>query len=97
MSAVFRWLMRHGAKLLLVFALVQFLVGLVPLLERVFSETGRMAQHHGYSPEYGGLPFGMELTILFSALGSAAFPFFGALVIDRLDRWLARRDGEGGA
>ena len=96
MSGAVRWLMRHGAKLLLVFALIQFLVGLIPLLERVLSETGRMAQHHGYSPEYGGLPFGAEFTILFSALGNAAFPFFGALVIDRLDRWLAASDGGAG-
>jgi len=94
MNGVFRWIMRRGAGLLLIFALIQFLVGLVPLVERVLSETGRMAQHHGYSPGYGGIPFGMELTMLFSAVGSAAFPFFGALVIDRLDRWLEGRDKE---
>lgn len=92
MSGVVRWLMRRGAGLLLIFALIQFLVGLIPLVGRVFSETGRMAQHHGYSPEYDGIPFGMEFTILFAAVGNAAFPFFGALVIDRLDRWLDVRN-----
>ena len=44
MRGVFGWLMRRGAGLLLAFALIQFLVGLIPLLERIFSETGRMAQ-----------------------------------------------------
>jgi hypothetical protein len=92
MNSLVQSIMRRGAGLLLVVALIQFLVGLIPLVSRILSETGHMAQHHGYSPDYSGIPFGLELTMLFSAVANAAFPFFGALVIDRLDRWLDQRD-----
>jgi len=96
MSATFRWLMRHGAKLLFAFAIFQFLAALIPLMASLVSETGRMAQHHGYTPEYDGISFGLQLQVLLNALGSAAFPLFGALVIDRLDRWLAIKEREAG-
>jgi hypothetical protein len=97
MSGIFRRCMRHGAKILFTFALVQFLVGLVPLISTLFAETGHMARNLGYSPGNIDYPFSLQLQILFSAIASAAFPFFGALVIDRLDRWLAARDEEPGA
>jgi hypothetical protein len=88
--------MRHGAKLLFAFALVQFLVGLVPLVIAISTETGQMAENHGYYPDASAIPFTVQLQILFSSVSGALFPFFGALLIDRLDRWLAKRDGEGG-
>jgi hypothetical protein len=97
MSAIFRWCMRHGAKILFAFALIQLLVGLVPLIGTLFAETGHMARNLGYSPGDMDYPFSLQLQLLFHAVVSAAFPFFGAVVIDRLDRWLAARDKEAGA
>jgi len=97
MSPIFRWCMRHGAKILFTIALVQLLVGLVPLIALLFSETGHMARNLGYSPDNSDFPFSMHLQMVFQTVVSAAFPFFGALVIDRLDRWLAARDAEPGA
>ena len=97
MSFIFRWCMRHGAKILFTLALVQLLVGLIPLISTVFAETGHMARNLGYSPGNIDYPFSMQLQLLFHTVVSAAFPFFGALLIDRLDRWLAARDVEPGA
>jgi hypothetical protein len=97
MSFIFRWSMRHGAKILFVLAVVQLLVGLIPLVVLLLSETGHMARNLGYSPDNSSFPFDMHLQLLFNAVVSAAFPFFGALLIDRLDRWLAARDEEAGA
>lgn len=97
MSGIFRWCMRHGAKILFTLALIQLLTGLVPLIGTLFTETGHMARDLGYSPGNIDYPFDMHLQLLLHAVVSAAFPFFGALVIDRLDRWLAARDEEAGA
>lgn len=89
---VSRWCMRHGAKLLFALAMLELLVGLIPLVSALLSETGQMAANYGYSPNAPGMPFGWQLKTLFSAISGAAFPFFGALLIDRLDRWLGTRD-----
>jgi len=96
MSAIFRWSMRHGAKFLFALALIQLLVGLVPFIATLFTETGHMARNLGYAPDPSGFPFWMQLQLVFQGVASAAFPFFGALVIDRLDRWLAARDAGAG-
>jgi hypothetical protein len=97
MSGIFRWCMRHGAKLLFALAVVQLLVGLIPFVATLFSETGHMASDLGYSPGAPSFPLQLQLQLLFQTVASAAFPFFGALVIDRLDRWLTARDAEPGA
>ena len=94
MSGLFRGCMRHGAKVLLVFAIIQVLVGLYPLLNLVLTETSHMARNLGYSPGMTDLPFSMQLQLMFSTMSGAVLPFFGALVIDRLDRWLSVRDRE---
>jgi len=96
MNGMFRWTMRHGAKFLFAFALLQLLLGLVPFIAALFTETGHMARNLGYSPDPSGFPFAMQLQLLVYAVASAALPFFGALLIDRLDRWLAARDGKAG-
>ena len=89
MSRVYRWCMRWGAVFLFVFAVVQFFVGLIPLVDVLMTETGHMARNPSYIPDSSGIPFGLQLQILFQAISAAAFPFFGALLIDRLDRWLS--------
>lgn len=89
MSRVYRWCMRRGAVLLFIFAIVQFFVGLIPLVEALLTETGPMARNSSYMPDSSGIPFRLQLQVLFQAVSAAAFPFFGALLIDRLDRWLS--------
>jgi hypothetical protein len=96
MNGIFRWSMRHGAKFLFALALIQLLIGVVPFIAALFTETGHMARNLGYSPDPSGFPFAIQLQLLLHAISSAAFPFFGALLIDRLDRWLAARDGKAG-
>ena len=92
MSRFFRWCMRWGAVFLFAFAIVQFFVGLIPLVSTLLTETGSMARNHSYSPDgHPGIPFSVELQILFQAVSGAAFPFFGALLIDRFDQWLSLR------
>ena len=93
MSRFFRWCMRHGGAFLFAFAIVQFFVGLIPMVYTLISETGHMASNLGYTPGNSGIPVGVQLQVLFQAVAGAAFPFFGALVIDRLDRWLALKEG----
>ncbi len=96
MSGLFRWCMRHGAKLLLAIAAVQILIGLLPVFGAFLSTTREMAGDHSYSPDVTGTPMGMELQMLWSMIAGAVWPLFGALVIDRLDRWLAIKDREAG-
>ena len=94
MSGIYRWSMRHGAAILFGVALIQFLVALAPLISVLISETGQMAANYSYAPAYSGIPSSLHFQMLFQAIVSAALPFFGALLIDRLDRWIPVRDPE---
>jgi hypothetical protein len=78
--------MRRGAAILFAVALVQLVAGLLGPLLSLLQETRGMAANHGY--DGGGLGTIMQTQLILSALGSSMFAFFGALVIDRLDRWL---------
>ena len=94
MSRFFHWCMRYGAALLFAFAVAQFLIGLIPLLYTLFSETGRMASNLAYAPDHGGLSFALQLQLLLQAVAGAAFPFFAALLIHRLGLWLEVRKAQ---
>ena len=94
MTRFFRGSMRYGAAILWLLALVQLLVGFLPLLYAFLTETGRMAENYSYVTDSPGMRLALQLQTLFGSLMSAALPFFGALVIDRLDRWLALRAQE---
>ena len=94
MIRFFEGCMRYGAAILFLFAFAQFLIGLIPLIYTIVAETGQMASDYNYTPTSSGIPFAMQLQMLLSSVAAAAFPFFGALVIDRLDRWLALRRSE---
>ena len=94
MKRFYRAALRHGAAILFLFALVQFLIGLVPLLYTFLSESGRMASNYGYTPEGSPLQFVMQLQLLFASVAGAVLPFLGALAIDRMDRWLSLKEEE---
>jgi len=83
MSGFFAWSLRHGAAILFVVALGVLVVGFVTYV------TGMPNMFFDTSAPEKTQPMA-RLWVFASgaanALHSAAFPFFGALVIDRLDR-----------
>ena len=91
MGGLFRWSMRHGAKLLFVIALLQFVSALLVPLATFTSETLRMASDFNYSPTTDGTWL-IQLSQVLYGLASVALTLFGALLIDRADRWLAVRE-----
>ena len=86
----YRWCMRSGAAILFVFALLQFTIGLIGPIRQLLATTSQMASNLGYTP--GDLQLEMQLTMLLSALSTGVFTLFGALVINRVDRWLALKE-----
>ena len=90
----FRWCMRHGARILFFVALIQVIVAIGGWLWSAFA-GGR--DWNVYSSSAPGENMLVQTSLLIVGIGSALLPFFGALVIDRLDRWLVlakREDGE---
>jgi hypothetical protein len=77
----YRWCLRSGAPILFVIALGQLVFGLAA----VFANQGSSV---GLTPSGSNDPWGTLLLVqaVLMTVTSAAFPFFGALVIDRLDR-----------
>lgn len=92
MSGIYRWSMRDGAKLLFALALLLLLIGLIPLLSVLTSETSQMAANYSYVPAGSEFPVALYLQLFATALQSAALPFFAALLIHRIDRRLATAD-----
>jgi predicted membrane protein len=84
-GTLFRWTMRNGSRILLLFAVFILAAGVVSALRYV----GRFHGENELDPQWL-LVFGA----LLAAVPSAAFCFFGALLIDRLDRWIAREPGD---
>lgn len=91
----YRWCMRHGAAILFIVALLQLAIGLIGPIKQLLATTSQMASNLGYQP--GDLQLEMSLQMLLGAVSTAAFTLFGALVISRVDRWLALKDGTEGA
>ena len=88
----YRWSMRYGAAVLFVIALVQLVIGLIGPIHMLLTTTGRMASDLGYTPDRPSMQLELQLQLLLNAFTTAALPFFGALVINRLDRRLAPKD-----
>jgi hypothetical protein len=91
MGNMFRWTMRHGAKLLLVVALLQLIGALLVPLALFLSETAHMAADFNYAPGNDSAWL-VQLSQLLYSLANVAIPLLGALLIDRADRWLAIRE-----
>jgi hypothetical protein len=91
MNALFRWAMRHGAKIVFAVALMQLAGGLVLPLATLVAETGHMARDHNYSPA-GDIQTLLQMSQIFYSLSSFALLLIGALAIDRADRFLASRE-----
>ncbi|MGQ0659808.1 hypothetical protein [Sphingosinicella sp.] len=83
----YRWCMRFGAAILFAIAMVQLVLGLIGVFQLIgSSETPLNHNMASVDPSYHLL---MVLQALLAVFASAALPFFGALLIERLDRWLA--------
>jgi len=92
----YRWCMRCGAAILFSLAFLQLVIGLIGFAQMVVS-NGSSLGDSTYSPAQADPPFHFLLMLqaLTGMLGSVAWPFFGALVINRLDRWLgSKQDAE---
>lgn len=88
----YRWCMRYGAAILFVIALVQLVIGLIGPIHMLLSTTGRMASDLGYTPDRPSMQLELQLQMVMNAFTTAALPFFGALLINRLDRRAAPKD-----
>ena len=88
----YRWCMRYGAAILFVIAVVQLVIGLIGPIHMLLTTTGRMASDLGYTPDRNPLQFELQLQMVMTAITTAAFPFFGALLISRLDRRVRPKD-----
>ena len=88
MSGLFNWSMRYGAAILFVISLGVLVVSFVTYvtgMPNMFLDT---AAPEKTQPMARLWVFASGTA---NALHSAAFPFFGALVIERLDRWRGAR------
>ena len=90
MSGLFRWSMRHGAKIVFAVAVLQLAGALLVPLAALTAETSRMAADHGYSAQ-GDVSTLIQVGNVILSLTGFAFLLVGALIIDRADRWLALR------
>ena len=94
----FQRMMKHGARLLFLVAVMLVVWGFVDgVLQatRVAGTVGRDRSTWLYHLQafWAGLSAGWPYLIveILRALSSASFPFFGALVVHRIDRWMASR------
>ena len=85
----FAWAMRSAAAILFVMSLL-IVAGTIGYHFYIYVETSRSiaSGQMTMSPPLSASQF---LLSTLTGLGSAAFPFFGAAIVWRLDLWLARR------
>jgi hypothetical protein len=89
----FQWVLRHGPSVLCGTAVVILLVGVGQAIDTVRIEPGtRATTYFGRLWEGLSISWNPGLWHLLRALSTAAWPFFGALVIQRIDLWLQRRE-----
>lgn len=80
----YRWCMRYGAAILFVIAGLQLLIGIIIVLQTVGAASG--------NPGFAGTDGASSLQGLVIMEGlirvftTAALPFFGALIVHRLDK-----------
>ena len=80
----YRWCMRYGAAILFVIAGLQLLIGVILVLQTV----GAASSNPGFMGSDGASSLHALVIMegLIRVLAGAALPFFGALVIHRLDK-----------
>ena len=88
-SGPFAWTMRHGAKILFAIAVLQLAATVLPSLAALLSGTRQMAGDHYYQGSGDALL--VQLSMALQSIGGLTITLFAALVIDRMDRWLAAR------
>lgn len=95
----FQRVMRYGARLLFGLAVLLVLMGFVEGLARVVALAGpgdrdRTTWLYNLKFLWNGLASGWPFLLgeTLRGLSSAAFPLFAALVVHRIDQWIARRD-----
>jgi hypothetical protein len=83
----FQWGMRHGPRLLFAVAVLILLLGILRAIEEVAPWGARSRSPSYIDMLLGGLSqsWPMVLRYLFEGLSGAALPFFGALLVHRLD------------
>jgi len=96
----FQRVMKHGARLLFLVAVMLVVWGFVDGVQQATRAAGTVGRDRStwlYHVQsfWAGLSVGWPYLIaeIFRAVSSAAFPFFGALVVHRIDRWMASRVG----
>jgi hypothetical protein len=89
----YRWCMRSGAAILFALAFLQLVIGLAYFVQIVIANGSPMGDGR-YSIAQGDPPFQflVMLQMLTRVLVAAAWPFAGALLINRVDRWLALKE-----
>jgi len=85
MRSIYLWAMRNGSPILFAVAAILFLVGFGQALIGMRNTVGD-GIIAGESLGQAGMQWIMFLSGTLAAFGSAAIPFFGALVIHRWDR-----------
>jgi len=85
-----RKLLRNGAAILVVLSCIVF-VGLLAAQLLLLSEMQRQAHVSSFG-SYAPSTWTMVIAALSTAFSGAAIPFFGACVIDRVDRFLALKE-----
>ena len=91
MGRFFNWAMRAGPVILFWAAILTFCASMVGQFTVMSRSMQTMAQDH-YSGTMPGMDVEQFIFAFGSALSSAAFLFFGALVINRMDRWILKRE-----
>ncbi len=92
MERFFAWSMRAGSKIMFWAAIVTFVTMMAGQFTVMMSSIRTMTQDH-YSGALPRMEVEQFVFAFATALSSAAFLFFGALVIDRMDRWHHAREG----
>jgi hypothetical protein len=89
MNGLFAWSMRNGAKILFALALFELIFSFISSVANA-PDLGSLSGTLDEKPQ----PLAHVWMIVIgavAALHTAALPFFGAMVIDRLDRWRENR------
>jgi ABC-type dipeptide/oligopeptide/nickel transport system permease subunit len=85
----YRWCLRSGAAILFAISVAQLVLGLASAMTAAGTSIGRSADG---AHDLTGTVIWLEMVM--AVVTSAAFPFFGAVLIDRLDRRIVERKAE---
>ena len=85
----YRWCMRYGAAILFIIAGLTLVLNLIGVFQLMSESTQATSFETGVSNRPAELL--LIIRAVLGAFGAAALPFFGALLINRLDIWLGAR------